>query len=176
MTNEIGEFFAGHAEAPEAARAVANHLKRYWEPRMRAQMISYFEQRDGAGLTRARQKRRGADGGRQQAQPHAGAASRAPRHEPAARGGVDLRLAGVPHHHGVRDRFANHILPDKIHMVTSRFLVPQLRREYGGCAGNIRLTTWVCSGTLGFDGHRGRDFAPYREWMARAACPTITSR
>jgi len=51
MTNEIGEFFAGTAEAPEAARAVANHLKRYWEPRMRAQMISYFEQRNGAGLT-----------------------------------------------------------------------------------------------------------------------------
>jgi formate dehydrogenase subunit delta len=51
MTNEIGEFFAGTAEAPEAARAVANHLKRYWEPRMRAQMITYFEQRDGAGLT-----------------------------------------------------------------------------------------------------------------------------
>ena len=51
MTNEIGEFFAGTAEAPEAARAVANHLKRYWEPRMRAQMITYFEERDGAGLT-----------------------------------------------------------------------------------------------------------------------------
>jgi NADH-dependent formate dehydrogenase delta subunit FdsD len=51
MTNEIGEFFAGTAEAPEAARAVANHLKRYWEPRMRAQMIAYFEQRGGAGLT-----------------------------------------------------------------------------------------------------------------------------
>ncbi len=51
MTNEIGQFFAGTAEAPEAARAVANHLKRYWEPRMRAQMITYFEQRDGAGLT-----------------------------------------------------------------------------------------------------------------------------
>src|SRR5207237_609309 len=51
MTNEIGEFFAGTAEAPEAARAVANHLQRYWEPRMRAQIISYFEHRNGAGLT-----------------------------------------------------------------------------------------------------------------------------
>ena len=51
ITNEIGAFFAGTAEAPDAARAVANHLKRYWEPRMRAQMISYFEQRNGAGLT-----------------------------------------------------------------------------------------------------------------------------
>ena len=51
MTNEIGEFFAGTAEAPEAARAVANHLKRYWEPRMRAQMLKYYEERGGAGLT-----------------------------------------------------------------------------------------------------------------------------
>ena len=35
------------------------------------------------------------------------------------------------------DRFKNHILPDKIHMLNVSFLVPQLRREFGGCAGNI---------------------------------------
>jgi formate dehydrogenase subunit delta len=51
MTNEIGAFFAGTTGAPEASRAVANHLKRYWEPRMRAQMIAYYEERNGAGLT-----------------------------------------------------------------------------------------------------------------------------
>ena len=51
MANEIGEFFAGTAPPPEAAGAVANHLKRYWDPRMRAQMISYYEQRQGAGLS-----------------------------------------------------------------------------------------------------------------------------
>jgi formate dehydrogenase subunit delta len=51
MTNEIGEFFAGTTDAQQAARDVANHLKRYWEPRMRAQMIDYYEQRQGAGLT-----------------------------------------------------------------------------------------------------------------------------
>ena len=51
MTNEIGAFFAGTTDAPEASRAVANHLKRYWEPRMRAQMIAYYEERNGAGLT-----------------------------------------------------------------------------------------------------------------------------
>jgi formate dehydrogenase subunit delta len=51
MTNEIGEFFAGAADAQQAPRDVANHLKRYWEPRMRAQMIAYYEQRQGAGLT-----------------------------------------------------------------------------------------------------------------------------
>jgi formate dehydrogenase subunit delta len=51
MTNEIGEFFAGTTDAEQAARDVANHLKRYWEPRMRAQMLKYYEQRQGAGLT-----------------------------------------------------------------------------------------------------------------------------
>ena len=51
MTNEIGAFFAGTTEAPEASRAVAAHLKPYWEPRMRAQMIAYYEERNGAGLT-----------------------------------------------------------------------------------------------------------------------------
>jgi len=35
------------------------------------------------------------------------------------------------------DRFREHILPDKIHMLNVAFTVPQLRREFGGCAGNI---------------------------------------
>ena len=53
MTNEIGEFFAGvEVNDPQAAaRDVANHLRRYWEPRMRAQMLKYYEERDGAGLS-----------------------------------------------------------------------------------------------------------------------------
>jgi formate dehydrogenase subunit delta len=50
MANQIGEFFTG-ANPEHAARDVANHLKRYWEPRMRAQIISYYEQRHGAGLS-----------------------------------------------------------------------------------------------------------------------------
>src|SRR5215469_8935760 len=53
MTNEIGEFFAGVEvnDPPAAARDVANHLKRYWDPRMRAQMLKYYEERQGAGLS-----------------------------------------------------------------------------------------------------------------------------
>lgn len=51
MTNEIGQFFAGTADAQAASAEVARHLNRYWEPRMRAQMLSYYEQRQGAGLT-----------------------------------------------------------------------------------------------------------------------------
>jgi adenosine kinase len=66
------------------------------------------------------------------------------------------------------DRFANHILPDKIHMLSVSFLVPQLRREYGGCAGNIAYNLAL----LGDDGYPmatvGRDFGPYREWMKKS--------
>jgi NADH-dependent formate dehydrogenase delta subunit FdsD len=51
MANEIGEFFAGTTDAQAAARDVATHIKRYWEPRMRAQMLKYYAERGGAGLT-----------------------------------------------------------------------------------------------------------------------------
>jgi len=51
MANEIGEFFAGTADPAEAAQAVANHLRRFWEPRMRAQIIRYYEERAGAGMS-----------------------------------------------------------------------------------------------------------------------------
>jgi formate dehydrogenase subunit delta len=51
MVNEIGDFFTGASEPELVARDVANHLKRYWEARMLKQMLSYYEQRQGAGLT-----------------------------------------------------------------------------------------------------------------------------
>ena len=35
------------------------------------------------------------------------------------------------------DRFKNHILPEQIHILNVSFLVPEMRREFGGCAGNI---------------------------------------
>src|SRR5664279_6060878 len=36
-----------------------------------------------------------------------------------------------------RDRFARHILPDQAHVLSVSFLVGEMRREWGGCAGNI---------------------------------------
>ena len=36
-----------------------------------------------------------------------------------------------------RDRFRNHILPEQIHILNVSFLVPEMRKEFGGCAGNI---------------------------------------
>jgi formate dehydrogenase subunit delta len=52
MANEIGEFFAGASgDQAEATQAAAAHMRRYWEPRMRAQIIGYYEERSGAGLS-----------------------------------------------------------------------------------------------------------------------------
>jgi formate dehydrogenase subunit delta len=51
MANEIGDFFSGASDPQQAARDVANHLKRYWDPRMHKQMLAYYEQRHGAGLS-----------------------------------------------------------------------------------------------------------------------------
>jgi adenosine kinase len=69
-------------------------------------------------------------------------------------------------------RFRQHILPDKIHMLNVSFLVPQLRREFGGCAGNIAYNLRL----LGDAGYPmatvGRDFGPYAEWLRQAGVPT----
>jgi formate dehydrogenase subunit delta len=51
MLNEIGAFFDAEPDKEAAARDVKSHLRRYWEPRMRAQLLEYFEQRQGAGLS-----------------------------------------------------------------------------------------------------------------------------
>jgi formate dehydrogenase subunit delta len=51
MANEIGSFWQGEVGEAAASTEVATHLKRYWEPRMRAQIITYYEQRHGAGLS-----------------------------------------------------------------------------------------------------------------------------
>src|ERR1700742_2815970 len=63
-------------------------------------------------------------------------------------------------------RFKDHILPDKIHMLNVSFLVPQLRREFGGCAGNIAYNLRLLGDTGYPMATVGRDFGPYREWMA----------
>ncbi|HYB34019.1 MAG TPA: carbohydrate kinase family protein [Steroidobacteraceae bacterium] len=70
------------------------------------------------------------------------------------------------------DRFANHILPDKVHMLNVSFLVPQMRREYGGCAGNIAYNLRLLGDTGLPMATVGGDFAPYQEWLTRAGVPT----
>jgi adenosine kinase len=63
------------------------------------------------------------------------------------------------------DRFKSHILPDKIHILNVSFLVPGMRREYGGCAANIAYSLRLL-GDRGLPmATAGDDFAPYRERM-----------
>jgi adenosine kinase len=44
------------------------------------------------------------------------------------------------------DQFKNHILPEQIHILNVAFLVPDMRREYGGCAGNIAYSLKLLGG------------------------------
>jgi adenosine kinase len=70
-----------------------------------------------------------------------------------------------------QDRFTNHILPDKIHRLNVSFLVPQLRREFGGCAGNIAYNLKLLGDTGYPMATVGRDFGPYRDWLAQNGIP-----
>ena len=63
------------------------------------------------------------------------------------------------------DRFKNHILPDKVHMLNVSFLVPEMRREFGGCAGNIAYGLKLLGGSPVPMGTVGEDFGPYARWM-----------
>jgi adenosine kinase len=66
------------------------------------------------------------------------------------------------------DKFKNHILPEKVHMLNVSFLVPDMRREFGGCAGNIAYGLNLLDGNLPeIMATVGKDFAPYSEWMSR---------
>jgi len=65
------------------------------------------------------------------------------------------------------DQFKNHILPDKVHILNVSFQVPRLRREFGGCAGNIAYNLKLLGGEPLPLGTVGRDFGPYAEWMDR---------
>ncbi|NOY66045.1 MAG: carbohydrate kinase family protein [Gammaproteobacteria bacterium] len=63
------------------------------------------------------------------------------------------------------DKFKNHILPDKVHMLNVSFMVPEMRREFGGCAGNIAYGLNMLGGKAQPMGTVGTDFAPYADWM-----------
>jgi len=63
------------------------------------------------------------------------------------------------------DQFKNHILPDKVHMLNVSFLVPSMRREFGGCAGNIAYNLKLLGGEPLPMAVVGKDFGPYSDWM-----------
>jgi adenosine kinase len=59
------------------------------------------------------------------------------------------------------DRFKNHILPEQIHILNVAFLVPEMRREYGGCAGNIAYNLMLLGGDPAIMATVGDDADPY---------------
>ncbi|BBL33806.1 adenosine kinase [Nitrosomonas stercoris] len=59
------------------------------------------------------------------------------------------------------DRFKRHILPDKIHVLNVAFLVPEMRREFGGCAANIAYNLKMLDGKGLIMATVGDDFQPY---------------
>ncbi|MGO4279884.1 adenosine kinase [Cupriavidus sp. OV038] len=64
-------------------------------------------------------------------------------------------------------RFREHILPDQIHMLNVSFLVPGMRREFGGCAGNIAYTLKMLGGEPVVMGTVGEDAGPYLDYLRK---------
>jgi adenosine kinase len=58
-------------------------------------------------------------------------------------------------------RFADHILPDQVHILNVSFLVPEMKREFGGCAGNIAYSLKCLGGEPLPMATVGDDAAPY---------------
>src|SRR5690606_9308370 len=63
--------------------------------------------------------------------------------------------------------FKNHILPEKIHILNVAFLVPDMRREFGGCAGNIAYSLAMLGGDPVIMATVGSDAGPYFERLER---------
>ncbi len=61
------------------------------------------------------------------------------------------------------DHFVNHIIPDQIHKLNVSFFVPDMSREFGGCAGNIAYNLKLMGGNAVPMGTVGNDFKPYSD-------------
>ncbi|HET6656001.1 MAG TPA: carbohydrate kinase family protein [Gammaproteobacteria bacterium] len=64
-------------------------------------------------------------------------------------------------------RFKDDILPDKVHMLNVSFLVPEMRRNFGGCAGNIAYSLALLGADAAPMATVGLDFGPYQDWLNR---------
>jgi adenosine kinase len=62
-------------------------------------------------------------------------------------------------------RFRDHILADRIHVLNVSFLAPTMRRNFGGCAGNIAYNLKLLGGEGLIMATVGHDFAPYAQWL-----------
>jgi len=65
-------------------------------------------------------------------------------------------------------KFRDHILADRLHVLNVAFLVPSMRRNFGGCAGNIAYNLKLLGGDGLIMATVGHDFAPYADWLERS--------
>ncbi len=92
----------------------------------------------------------------------------------SARGGGAALICGSVAYDTIlvfKDRFKSQIMPDQLHILNVSFLVPEMRREYGGCAANIAYGLNLL-GDRGIPmATAGHDFAPYRERLEALGVP-----
>ena len=65
------------------------------------------------------------------------------------------------------DKFKHHILPEKVHILNVSFLVPVMRREFGGCAGNIAYNLNLLGENPLIMAVVGHDFEAYSQWLSQ---------
>ena len=70
------------------------------------------------------------------------------------------------------DQFKQHILPDKVHILNVAFLVPEMRREFGGVAGNISYNLKLLGGDPYPMATVGDDFGPYQRHLDQIGIST----
>ncbi len=70
------------------------------------------------------------------------------------------------------DQFKNHILPDKVHMLNVSFLVPTMRKEFGGTGGNIAYNLNLLGANAVPMATVGEDFTPYMNWVEKCGINT----
>ena len=61
--------------------------------------------------------------------------------------------------------FGDYILPDQIHILSVAFTVPNLRKEFGGCAGNIAYNLNLLEMNPIINATVGQDFDTYKQWL-----------
>ena len=66
-------------------------------------------------------------------------------------------------------RFKEHILADQLHILNVAFLVPEMRKEFGGCAGNIAYNLRMLGGDPLIMATVGSDFGAYRALLSKHA-------
>ena len=69
------------------------------------------------------------------------------------------------------DQFKKHILPEQIHILNVAFLVPEMRREFGGCAGNIAYNLKLLGGNPLIMATVGDDFSTYALRLEKLGIP-----